>query len=72
MVKTKTEIPQGRVVMIHGEKFEDVKDITPPNAESPYWTIKMDNGSFIWATGDVSVRHTPTTTSEIEEFHPGH
>jgi hypothetical protein len=59
MAKKVFNIPKERVVRLHGEEIEDVKKVVPPSRQEPYWILAKGKDDFIWATGEVSVTHTP-------------
>ncbi len=43
-------------VKIGGETLRKrIKSFAPPNPERPWWSISLENGNQIYATGDVSV-----------------
>ena len=43
-------------VKIGGEALKkEVKNFVPPNPQRPWWSIFLENGNRIYATGDVSI-----------------
>ncbi len=70
MREKKIEIPARREVIVNGEEIKNVKEITPPSMEKPYWTVTISEEDYIIATGNVSVRHLPGASLVIKFFSP--
>lgn len=61
------------VLKIQGEKLQkEVKSFRLPDPQNPWWSITLEDGNEIYATGDVSLEVVKTgpniTRTHLNEF----
>jgi hypothetical protein len=44
-------------LVVNGTIIHNVKSVTPPDCDEPYWEVILDNGGLIQATGIVTLEY---------------